>query len=69
MAIRVGPSSGTKYCAQCSFWSGPREVQGNTLVYENNHTGRCNKRAGQGPSAGREVKANFTCSVFDRWNY
>ncbi len=67
--VRSTSNAGTKYCGQCSFYGGERKVQGSYLLYDSNSKGRCNRRAGQGPYGGKEVKVNHTCSAFDKWNF
>jgi hypothetical protein len=66
--IRVTSSSRTNYCAQCAFYTGPREKQGSYLVYNTDESGKCANKMGVGPQAGKVVKAQNTCSKFDRWN-
>ncbi len=67
--VRISPSSGTKYCGQCSFFGGQRKVQGSYLIYEQNTNGNCNRRSGTGSCAGRNVKATHSCSAFERWKF
>lgn len=70
MPIRVSiRTSGTKFCAQCSYWSGQRTLESNgTLVYENSSTGQCNKTISpRGPKAGQKTRGNDTCSYFVRF--
>jgi hypothetical protein len=65
--MRVTHSSATKFCAQCSFFGGNREKQGSYLLYDTNTTGKCCQKPAT-PFGGKEVKAQHTCSSFERWN-